>query len=416
MSQDDSITITLVDTASDQSESLPLSTTTKVSELIEWAKALLNIDRDIQLVKDGRPIIITTPTTTLAQAGIQNGDVLSVSTVTRQLDFSNLLASTATAAAAPIRTTTTTTESNPSTVVYYPGMSLDDAMAYNHHPRAFVTVVRANEHLWKELNYHNPKLAIKLQQAGSIDAAEQIWRSELVQGSIQAALRQTTQFHQQQDMQRRKEQNPNDPQVMEFFRQQERRQNVQAQYEQMMTEYPESLGRVLMLYIDAKINGHAIQPFCDSGAQMTIMSEKLAKECGLEDYIDTRFAGTAVGVGTGKILGRIHIVQLQIGNYFFPCSVTVMASNHNEGQQGKPEAATGRDMPFLLGLDMMKRHTCQIDLEKGVLKFRIAPSQYMETPFLHEKDLDETQGGTKGFNALKANQDLLEKDQDKDME
>jgi hypothetical protein len=66
------------------------------------------------------------------------------------------------------------------------------------------------------------------------------------------------------------------------------------------------------------------------------------------------------------------------------------------------------EMPFLLGLDMLKRHTCSIDLENQVLKFRLAPGQYMETPFLHEKDLDASKGGTKGFDAEKANQELEE--------
>jgi hypothetical protein len=37
------------------------------------------------------------------------------------------------------------------------------------------------------------------------------------------------------------------------------------------------------------------------------------------------------------------------------------------------DAGSGSDMPFLFGLDMMKRHLCQIDLEKGVLKFRLGP-------------------------------------------
>jgi DNA damage-inducible protein 1 len=155
-----------------------------------------------------------------------------------------------------------------------------------------------------------------------------------------------------------------------------------------------------MLYVEAKINGHQIQAFCDSGAQTTIMSKKVAMECGLADYIDERFAGMAVGVGTGKILGRIHMVQLEIGSgYHFPCSVTVM----DDPAKGASE------MPFLLGLDMMKRHTCQIDLEKGVLRFRLEPGKYMETPFLHEKDLSESQGGTKGFDAAKANEDLMKR-------
>ena len=168
----------------------------------------------------------------------------------------------------------------------------------------------------------------------------------------------------------------------------------------MMQEYPESLGRVLMLYIEAKVNGHPVQAFVDSGAQSTIMSKKTATMCGLMDLLDTRFKGVAVGVGTGVILGRIHIVQLQLGDYYFPCTITIM--------DDPPPGSEAKDMPFLLGLDMLKRHTCSIDLEKHVLKFRLAPGQFFETPFLHEKDLDESQGGTKGFDAEKANMELAE--------
>lgn len=37
------------------------------------------------------------------------------------------------------------------------------------------------------------------------------------------------------------------------------------------------------------------------------MSRKCAEKCGLMRFIDKRFAGMALGVGTAKILGRIHI-------------------------------------------------------------------------------------------------------------
>jgi Aspartyl protease len=186
----------------------------------------------------------------------------------------------------------------------------------------------------------------------------------------------------------------------EYFDAQEREIRVREQYFQMTQEYPESLGRVLMLYIEAKVNGHSVQAFVDSGAQNTIMSKKTATICGLMDMLDTRFRGVAVGVGTGTILGRIHIVQLQLGDYYFPCSITIM--------DDPPPGSEAKDMPFLLGLDMLKRHTCSIDLEHQKLKFRLAPGEYLETPFLHEKDLDEGQGGTKGFNAEKANEELAE--------
>ena len=63
-------------------------------------------------------------------------------------------------------------------------------------------------------------------------------------------------------------------------------------------------------------------------------------------------------------------------------------------------------MDFLFGLDMLKRHRCKIDLERIALVFGLPDVQSMEAPFLHEKDLDENKGGTKGFDAAKSNAEL----------
>jgi len=70
--------------------------------------------------------------------------------------------------------------------------------------------------------------------------------------------------------------------------------------------------------------------------------------------------------------------------------------------------SSNNDMKFLLGLDNLKRFACQIDLEKNVLRFKLGPGEFMSTPFLDEKDLDEEKGGTKGFDAAKANRELME--------
>lgn len=101
-----------------------------------------------------------------------------------------------------------------------------------------------------------------------------------------------------------------------------RMDNVMRNFEEAMEHNPESFGSVVMLFVDCKINGHKTVAFVDSGAQATIISKAHAERCNIFRLLDTRFAGVARGVGTARILGRIHLALLDVAGQVFEVSFT----------------------------------------------------------------------------------------------
>jgi hypothetical protein len=195
------ITVTLVLSATGQSESIPVQPTqTSVTELTEWASALFGIEsaQSIALHKDGKPLVSsTTPNSTmLHQTGVIHGDVIavvsnnnSVETVAAVprpaaappqagfLDFSSLLGQSY---ADPTTTAMTNMSATPEPV-YYTGMTLDDAMQYNPHPAALVSLLRTHDHLFKEFHYHDPILSSRLRDPLlTIEQAADEYRKEMV--------------------------------------------------------------------------------------------------------------------------------------------------------------------------------------------------------------------------------------------
>ena len=92
------ITVTLCNPQTGQSESIPVSTTLTVQELIEWSKALLGMDGDVVLMKDGQPLT-NNASQSLTQAGVANGDLLVVMKVAARPPVPAPVSSSAAAAA-----------------------------------------------------------------------------------------------------------------------------------------------------------------------------------------------------------------------------------------------------------------------------------------------------------------------------
>ncbi|SPO22338.1 related to DNA-damage inducible protein 2 [Ustilago trichophora] len=280
---------------------------------LENLQALLEADSAIpadqqQLLHAGKPL--TDGKATLASCGVQNDDLL----IMRDRRHAASASSSFTPRPAP--------SSEEQAAEQLRQQILSDPAAFS--------MLRANNPTLAEAASSNPSRFLSLLRAQ---------RDSMQSGSSNSGLDDITDEF-DIDAQRRIEENI-------------RQQRVMENLEHAMEYSPESFGRVTMLYVDCKVNGTHVKAFVDSGAQATIMSPECAEKCGIMRLLDTRFAGIARGVGTAKILGRVHSTQLQMGKgLFLPCSFTIME---------------GKGVDMLFGLDMLKRYQATIDLSKNAL-------------------------------------------------
>jgi DNA damage-inducible protein 1 len=211
------------------------------------------------------------------------------------------------------------------------------AQVYNDVDQDDPEVIRkmfvSNPYQMSLLRERNPPLA---------DALESGDRSRLA-----AALEQQRKILSDRNVERIRTMNadPMDPQAQGVIAENIRLENVQSNMDTAIEYNPEAFGVVTMLYIECQVNGHPVKAFVDSGAQTTIMSVDCAKRCEIMRLVDRRFGGIARGVGIQRIIGRVHLAQVEVGGAYLACAFSIM--------QDQP-------MEMLLGLDMLKRHqvTC----------------------------------------------------------
>ena len=85
-----------------------------------------------------------------------------------------------------------------------------------------------------------------------------------------------------------------------------------------------------------------------------------ARRCGLDGEVDPRVGGAIGGIGSAPIVGKVHLTTVAIGGATLPISLLVV------------EQAIA---PFVLGIDVLARHSAVIDLDSAAPSLRIAGAQ-----------------------------------------
>uniref|UniRef100_A0A146M4P9 Protein DDI1 2 n=1 Tax=Lygus hesperus TaxID=30085 RepID=A0A146M4P9_LYGHE len=209
------------------------------------------------------------------------------------------------------------------------------------------------------LKQNNPRLADAF-ATGSLEEFSKVLREQIAE-------------REQRELQKMRmmSAHPFDVEAQRLIAEEIKKKNIEANMEAAMEYNPETFGTVVMLYINCTVNGYPVKAFIDSGAQTTIMSARCAERVNIMRLVDTRWAGIAKGVGVQRIIGRIHMVQIAIENDHLTTSFSVLED---------------QSMDMLLGLDMLMRHQCCIDLKSNVLRIGTTGT---ETRFLSEAEIPD---------------------------
>ena len=149
---------------------------------------------------------------------------------------------------------------------------------------------------------------------------------------------------------------PDDILVSQIKSADERERKISDNYLKAYEEIPQVFIPAKMIHITGKINNHKIKFLVDTGAQVSLLPLNFVTACGLQDLIDNKYHGELKGVGTDKIVGKLHYVEITFPIGVFPGSFTVCKNNSIEA---------------ILGIDMMQALGITIDFKKRSLLFGV---------------------------------------------
>ena len=142
-------------------------------------------------------------------------------------------------------------------------------------------------------------------------------------------------------------------------------QNLKKAYE----EIPHTLIRSDSIFLKGYINGTEITFLLDTGAEMSVLPINIVEACGLMPILNKEYSGVMKGVGSDKILGKIHYVEVVLDCGVYPCAFTVCSNN---------------DVPPILGIDMMYNLGIMIDFKTKKIHF----SPHCAVDFISKKHSD----------------------------
>merc|ERR1712183_749662 len=108
-----------------------------------------------------------------------------------------------------------------------------------------------------------------------------------------------------------------------------------------------------LIFVKAETSGVGFEMVVDTGSQITVMSEPLARKLKLMEKI-TGQKGVVNGAGSTNILGDLKKQRVKIHNLDLTMDFTVV-------NMGVPL--------LLLGMDNLRNHRCIVDLDRYCILF-----------------------------------------------